>query len=451
MWFKLQNSYLTKLIKDILGLATSPRRLVNTLHMPLYANSLFLLINNVAMAAVGFVFWILAARFYTAEAVGLGSAAISAMTLLSAISLIGLNFGVVRFLAGSGKKAPELINTCFTIGGVVSAVAAVVFLLGVGVWSPALHFISNNGVYFISFVIFTVACITLSLSNYTFIAERHTGYVAMQGISVSLLKVILIVALARFWSSFSISSSWGLSALFVAAVSILILQPRIRPGYRFIPVIKKEMVKTVFRYSFINYVSDLLWQAPSYILPIMVVNLQSAEQNAYFYIAWTFGMILRAIPTSTSLSLFAEGSYNQEQLVANVNRSIKITLVLLLPAIAIILLLGDKLLLLFGPEYSKNGTKLLWLMAIAGFPVSVNFIYISIKRVEKKLKGVLLLTAFTAVVTLVLSYVLLPKSGLPGVGIAWLVAQGTAAVVICASWIRKRRIVPDIRSTPMDK
>jgi O-antigen/teichoic acid export membrane protein len=447
----LKNSYFRKLINDIIGIATSRKKLEHHLRFPLYANSLYLLVNFGITAAFSFVFWFLAARFYTAEAVGLGSAAISAMMLLSAMSLLGLNFGLVRFLAGSGKKAPELINTCFTIGGAVSAVAAVIFLLGVSVWSPTLNFISHNSIYFISFVIFTVACITLSLSNYTFIAERRTGYVAMQGISVSLLKVILIVVMARFWGTFGISSSWGLSALFVAACSILVLQPRIRPGYRPIPVIKKEMVKTVFRYSFVNYLSDLLWQAPSYMLPIIVVNVLGAERNAYFYIAWAFGGILGSIPQATSLSLLAEGSYNQEQLVANVNRSIKITIVLLLPAIAIILLLGDKLLLLFGPEYSKNGTKLLWLMAIAGLPVSVNFIYISIKRVQKKLRGVLLLTAFTAVVTLVLSYVLLPESGLLGVGIAWLVAQGTAAVVICADWIRRRRIVPDIPATPPDK
>lgn len=415
--------------------------------MPLYANSLYILTNSVVTAAVGFVFWFVAARFYSDADVGLGSAAISAMSLLSAVSLLGLNFGLVRFLASSGKRAPELINTCFTIGSAVSAVAAVIFLLGVGIWSPALRFISQNGIYFASFVIFTVASTALSLSNYTFIAERRTGYSAGQGAIFSIIKVGLVVILAIFFGSFGIFSSWGLATVVAVGISIFIFLPRIQAGYRPATVIKGKMVKEIFRFSFQNYLSGLLWDAPMFILPIIVLNVLGAEQNAYFYIAWAFGGILRSIPMATSLSLLAEGSSNQERLTSHIQRSLKITLILLLPAVVLTLTIGDKLLVLFGPAYSQQGTKLLWLVAIAALPISVNFIYLSVRRVEKRLKGVLLLTAFVAIVTLGLSYVLLPRMSLAGTGIAWLTAQGVPAVIILAGWIRRRRVSPDNIST----
>src|SRR5450755_2457620 len=49
-----------------------------------------LLCTTLVTSALGFVYWWLAARLFSPEAVGLASASISAMTLLSTISLVGL-------------------------------------------------------------------------------------------------------------------------------------------------------------------------------------------------------------------------------------------------------------------------------------------------------------------------------------------------------------------------
>lgn len=48
------------------------------------------MLNSAVQALLGFVFWILAARLYTAEAVGLASAALSAVSLLSLLAIFGL-------------------------------------------------------------------------------------------------------------------------------------------------------------------------------------------------------------------------------------------------------------------------------------------------------------------------------------------------------------------------
>jgi O-antigen/teichoic acid export membrane protein len=445
---KAPGATIGKFITDILGIATSRQKLEHHLRLPIYANSLYILTNNAVTYLAGFVFWIIAARLYAAEAVGLASAALSAVSLIALISLLGLNFSLIRFLAGSGEKSVDLINTSLTIGGLVAAAIAAVFLLGAGVWSPALHFISRSGIFFAVFVIFSMATTILRLLHHTFIARRHAGYTAWQGAIANILKILLVVVLSFLFDAFGIFSSWSLAAVAAVGISILFFLPRVQLGYRPVPVIKWRMGKKIFRFSFLNYISALLWDAMSFLLPIIVVNVLGAEQNAYFYIAWTFGGLLRAIPMSTSLSLFAEGSSNSKQLATDVRRSLKMILVLLLPAIIVVLLVGDKILLLFGQSYSQYGTKLLWLLAVAALPISVNFIYISIKRVQKKLLGVLLLTAFVAIVTLALSYVLLPRYGLLGTGIAWLTAQGTGAVIILANWIRRRRILPDISTFP---
>ena len=93
------------------------------------------------------------------------------------------------------------------------------------------------------------------------------------------------------------------------------------------------------------------------------------------------------IPLSTSLSLFAEGSHQEETLVQDTLRSVKLTFSVIVPAILLLLLIGDKILLIFGAEYAENATSLLQILAISLIPLSINAIYFSIKRVEMKMSS----------------------------------------------------------------
>lgn len=52
------------------------------------------------------MYWVLAARFYSAEMVGLSSAALSAMLLLSGISQLSLNSVLVRFVPQALQRVP---------------------------------------------------------------------------------------------------------------------------------------------------------------------------------------------------------------------------------------------------------------------------------------------------------------------------------------------------------
>lgn len=86
----------------------------------------------------GFFFWVIAARLYPVEGIGLASAAISAMGLLALLSTLGLDYGLIRFLPNASEKAKDMINSCFTLGGLVSIILALAFLAGLNIWSPVL-------------------------------------------------------------------------------------------------------------------------------------------------------------------------------------------------------------------------------------------------------------------------------------------------------------------------
>jgi O-antigen/teichoic acid export membrane protein len=432
---------------DAFRLARHPRQGLMSLYgVSFYSNAVYLMITSAVNALVGFAFWLIAARFYSPTDIGLASAAIAGAAMLAMLANLGLGHGLIRFLPHSGKDAGSLINSCFTLGSLTSVVLALIFLGGLGFWSPALLFIKQNPVYLIAFLLFGLASTLSGLTGETFIAERRAGFVLAGGLIFNLLRLPLVILLAAFFHAFGIFASLTIALGVALLFNVFFFLPRAQPGYRPFFAVNRKVVNEILHFSFANYLSVLLWAAPGLVLPIMVVNLLGAELNAYFYIAWAVGGVLGVIPGAASTSLFAEGSYEQERLGINIWRSLKMVLLLLVPVVMLVLVFADELLLLFGIAYAENATTLVRILAIGSLPLAINIVYLAIKRVEKKLKVILSLTAFVAIVTLGLTYLLLPHLGINGAGIAWLISQAVIALVIMASWLKRRYIAARVRA-----
>jgi len=436
---KLQSSHLYRLLTEVVKIATSREKLKQLFHIPLYSNAVYLMIASAVNALFGFAFWLIVARFYSPTDVGLATAAISGASLLAMLANLGLGYGLIRFLPHSSKNANSLINSCFSLGSLTSVVAGLIFLGGLSFWSPALVFIKQNPIYLTAFLLFTLASTLLSLTGETFVAERRAGFVLATSLVFNSLRLPLVILLEAFFHFFAIFASVTIAVGVALLLSIFFFLPQTQPGYRPFFAVNRKVVNEMLHFSFANYLSVLFWAAPGLVLPIMVVNLLGAELNAYFYIGWAIGGVLSVIPSAASISLFAEGSYEQEKLGINIWRSLKMVLLLLVPVVVLVLAFADKLLLLFGIAYAENATTLVRILAISSLPLAINIVYLAIKRVEKKLKVIVSLTALVTVVTLGLAYLLLSGMGINGAGIAWLVSQAIIASVIMASWLKRRQ------------
>lgn len=406
------------------------RTLREQFQIPLYSNAFYLMLNSVVVSLLGFVFWIIVARSYTAADVGLAAAIIAAMWLLANLSSLGLGFGLIRFLPAAKDKATTMINSSLTIVGLVSLVTSLIFLAGLSFWSPALIAIRQHYIFLVSFVLFTIAFTLFNLLNQVFIAKRTAKFTFIQGVISSTLKIPIPIIFVAFFGAFGIFASTGIAIFVAVLVAMLWFLRRVQKGYIPIPTIRKQIINDIAHYSLGNYFANLLWLAPSLLFPLMVVNILGAEMNAYFYIAWAIAVVLFMIPLSISLSLFAEGSYERSLLRANTMKSIKLCLVILLPAILLIFAIGDKLLLLFGQSYAESATTLLWLLALSALPLTINYIFLSIKRVQDDIRSTIIISAATTVITLGLSYFLMGRFGILGVGIGWTVGQTIVAIVV---------------------
>lgn len=405
---------------------------------PLYTNAAYLIGAKVVSASFGLIFWIVVARLYAAQDVGVASALFSVVLLLSFMSRFGWSFGLVRFLYHSGSDASALINSCFTLSGLAAVVVAGIFLAGLPLWSPRLSFVQENPLFIAAFVVFVVSGTIYNLLTHVFVAMRRAEVILISEFILGLLKFValaIIVMGVHLSPTFSIFATWGLG-LAVTVIGLLLFMPRLQQGYKPAPSLLVGGKKEFLRFSFANYVSDGLWRAPIWLLPLMLVTLIGGEANAYSYVTWAIVGHLFQIPIAMSQSLFSEGSHDVSSLARDFKKSLKLTGALLFPAVVVMLVAGDKLLLLFGREYSTEGVKLLWLLVLSALPVSVNVLYLGVARVERRLKNIILVTAGVSLGTLILSYVLIPPLGILGPGIAWMASHSLVAVAVLPSIIK---------------
>ena len=414
----------------------------------LFRNSIYLILTSIVPAFTGFFFWTIAARIYTTAEIGLASSAISIMTLLTLVSSLGLDIGLIRFISESisgGTK--ELLNTCFTVAGMVALVVSAVFVMGLKIWAPSLGLMRQDILLPMAFVIITVVFTVYSLLHYTFIARRRTELSFTQTMVFSLVRFAPLILLSGYLHGFGIFIAWGSSSIIAMFTGFFLLK-RIQPDYHPYFRVNTKILRDMRHFSIANYSVNLLWAAPGLILPLMVVNRLGAESGAYFYIAWAIASIILLIPPALSLSLFAEGANNRKNLSDNVTRSLKMTILLVGPAIALCFPLGKWVLSLFGHGYSANATHLLWLLAIAALPASLNQVYFSVQRVRERMRYMVAINIFIALMTLVLSYFLLPKMGIIGAGISYLFAQTIPAAIVSV-WLINTKLMRNSDEYPI--
>jgi O-antigen/teichoic acid export membrane protein len=404
----------------------------------LYRNSFYLILGNITSALLGFSFWAVAARYYSASDVGMASAVISAMPLIAILGALGLQIGLIRFLPDSQDSANELINTSLTLSTIVSILVSIGFVLTINVLSPDLIFLKNNTILFILFVCFTTATSLSLLVDNIFIAERRSSYTTTRNIIFSLLKLILIVLLALFANSYGILNSWGISLLFSVGIGMFLFLPRIRHHYFPYPVFKFQKIAGLIRYSLLNNVAIFISNITIRILPLFILSSIGPEEGAYYYIAWIISNTISLIPMAISNSLLAEGSHNENKVMSDTIRSLGLSMIILIPIIIIVMVFANNILYLLGAGYAQHSAGLLRLFMISLFPGSIYLIYSSTLRVRK---GIITLIAFGIVnagVTMILSYLLVPNMGISGAGIGYLISQLIIAlwIIIKEGWIK---------------
>lgn len=405
-------------------------RLVEHLRNPLYFNGYALTASSAATSIVGVLYWVVAARFYTADVLGRNSAAISTLLFLAGLSGLALEGTLVRFLPRAGRAAPRLIQRVYTASAFVALLVGIVFLAGTPLWSPALEFLRAEGWLAVFFVLAILAIAIFVQQDSALVGLRHPKWVVVENAVYAVVKLALLALLAGLLPRYGVLLSWVLPTfVLIPAVNYLIFSRLMRPHVQ-ASAERAEPIRfgTIVKYASSDYGGFLFYQAYSMLPPLLVLQVVGAEASAYFYMPWMMYNSLRLLVTNMGISLTVEGSAAQGKVLEYFRAVLHRTAQLLVVVVATLVVVAPLVLGLFGSDYAREGTALLRWLALAALPNTFVSLYLSVTRVQNRFHHIVIIQGLNAVLLLGLSLLLLPQFGITGVGMAWLIGQSLMAV-----------------------
>jgi O-antigen/teichoic acid export membrane protein len=417
-------------------------RLLEHARVPLHRDGYALAANSAFTALAGLVYWIVAARQYSAHDVGINSALISTMMFLAGIAGLNLTNVVVRFLPEAGRRTARLTAISYAVAGSVAVGIALLFLLGVGEWAPSLDFLRDDLGLGAWFVLATIGWSLFAIQDSVLTALGKAVWVPLENAVFSLLKLGLLAVFAALLPVYGIFVSWTAAMLVsVAGVNFLIftkLVGRHANG----PAAEMTLIRdrAFARYFAADYMCSVAWLSAINLMPLVVTAIGGATQNAFFALAWAVSLPLYAFAASIGMSLVLHGSRERESLPALERKAALQGARVLVPSVLVVVVLAPQVLSLFGDQYTEEGTTLLRLLALGALPYFVLTLALSVARIERRLRPAVVAWGTQAILALGLAFPLLDSLGVTGAGVAWLASQCIVATGVVALHLRPRMV-----------
>lgn len=388
-------------------------------------NSIYIIATNLCNVIVGFFYWALATRYYKPEDIGIVSAIISSLYLISMISHIGLPMSLALYLPMYKDNANKIINSCLILSVIVSTIISLVFMLGINIWIPELKVVLSDFKFAIIFILTTIMTTLSSLMTGIFIAGKRTSYHMTKENIFSTMKMVFLLLLSSL-GLLGIFMSWSIG-LAIATIVGFILVFRL---YGYIPTYKFDpIIKNMTKFSIGNYVAGIFYNIPKFIFPILILGNSSAESAGYFFIAMTVANMFYGIPEAAAGPFIAE-SLNKDKFWSNVSKVLKFNMCLLIPGVLLIIIFGEFILNIFNQEYAEHSFKTLIILSVASIPLSFITVFNMLRNSQKKVWTVALVDAAVTITTLVLSISLMRIWNIEGIAIAFLIANTLVLSVI---------------------
>lgn len=413
-------------------------RLTAHSRVPLFRNAYALIVSSGATSVLGLVYWILAARIYSPDAVGFNAAAISAMMFLAGLAQLNLLSALVRFIPEAGRKARRFVLLAYGISIAAALVASFVFLAGVHYWAPALRPLAASPALILWFAAATMAWSVFVLEDSVITGLRRTPWVPVSNGVFATAKIALLIALAAFVPVYGIFASWTMALAGALLLTNVLIFARLFPRHpsRTIEPADSLSARSVARYASPDYVASLFWLTCTTLLPVIITSQAGFRATAYFFLAWQIGYSLHILSISTGSSLVVEAVTTRHELAGFSRRMFRQNLYITVPLATVIVIAAPYIMGVFGGGYEAQATTLLRLLALASVPFSVVALAVSVARVQRRMRRVVLVHVAMCLIVLSLTEVLIRPMGLTGVGVAWLTAQGILAGVVLVTQLR---------------
>jgi O-antigen/teichoic acid export membrane protein len=363
-------------------------------HRDLLINAGSLLATTGVTSALGFAFWTYAAREFSPQAVGFGSAAVSAMSLLGTIGVFGLGTVLIGELPRR-KHRGGLVSAALLTSGLGSILLGVGFAVVAPMISRQFRDLLGTSVEAMVFAVGVALTAASSVFDQATIGLLRGGVQLSRNLVFSVVKMAALpVAAVVMHNGFGvgISMSWIAGMGVSLAISAIWLRSR---GTPVLPkpdfAILRGLGKMVLAHNWLN----LAIVVPVTLFPVLVTVVVSAQANAAFYVAWMITSFLDAVPWHLSTVLFAVAAADPDQVPRKLRFSLKLSLLIGIPVMLALCFAAKFVLGLFGSGYAHEATFTLRLLALAYIPTLPKNFYIAVARAKGYVsQAAILLTSF---------------------------------------------------------
>jgi O-antigen/teichoic acid export membrane protein len=416
---------------------------------PLYRNAYALMASTVITSGLGVAFWVTAARLYDAEDVGRDTALILAMQGLALVGQLNLGTAIVRFLPQIRRRARRAVLAVYAVSVTTVGALTTLFVLGAPKLAGDFAFLSGDARLGAGYVAAVVLWVIFVLQDSVLTALRRTGWVPIENAIYGALKLAALVALATAAATgHGILIAWSVPAVLIVPAISWLLFARLLPAHAESPRVgpsplEAHGARKLVRFLGQDYLGSVLGQASLLCLPLLVVALLGSKENAYFAIPFALAMTVDLLFLNGATSLTVEGAHDERAARDLTRRLVRrvfgpLGLVALLAAVA-----APALLWPFGPDYVAEGTGVLRLLLAAGVFRATIFVFIAVMRLRRQSGAIMALEGSLFALLLTLTLTLGPRLGREGVGLAWIVANGTVALVVGPWLLRFMRASDD--------
>jgi O-antigen/teichoic acid export membrane protein len=408
---------------------------------PQHRDGLALVLSSAVTSGIGLLYWVVAARLFDPETVGVNSTMTSTLTLLGSAAQLNLGNALLRFVPTVGNSARSLVVKCYAVSIAAACLTGAVFALGSQLWAPELLDAVGSAPLFAFFVLATPVWSIWVMQDYALTAIKRATLVPVKNLVFAVLKIILLPVGAALSMFTAISVSWAAATgVLVVVVSVWLWRALPAHGTATADNAEAFQARTIVGFVSADWAGTLFSLAVNFGLPLLVLARLGADAAATFGVAWAIAFALYLVSNGMGQSLLAHVSADPEGLDAAYRGMVRKALTLIVPAVIVIVPAAGLILSIFGEHYADTGTMLLTLSALSAIPNVVSIATVNAARVRQHRIIQFGVPAVIAVIVIPLSWILMPLMGLTGVGVALLVGQTiVAAVILITRWLRPRR------------
>ncbi|MFL5628348.1 MAG: oligosaccharide flippase family protein [Ktedonobacteraceae bacterium] len=410
------------------------------------------LISTTAVTSVlGFAYWWVAARWFPPEAVGLGSATISAMGLLGTICTLGLGTMLTGELPRQPGKEGPFISTSLIVAGGAGGFAGIIFALVAPFVATDFQVLRASVVDTLLFAAGVSLSTIVLVLDYALIGLLRGGLQLWRNtfFAVAKLAALFIVSL---WLSqkvgLTIYTTWlvgnALSLTFLAIFVVL------KSGWSprsYLP--QWGLLRKLGSVALQHHVFNLLILSSAWILPVLVTILLSARVNAWFYVSFMLASFIFGVANALTIVLYAMSTANRAILADKVRLTLGLGAVTVISANCVFQFATGQVLGVFGHVYAEQAAWSLRILALGTLPYLIRSHYVAICRIQGRILYALVPMAVGTLLELSAATFGARLGGLSGLSLGWVAALCAEAVFMSRTVFKA--VLPRNVSTERDQ